>query len=533
MAELPPAAAIWDGILAASPDAILLLHADGRVAVANPLAAAQLGVPAGTLVGQLYGASLPATLRASRQQQIASALQQQRALRWEDGLDDRRYVLTAIPVQGNAHVLLNCRDVSVQHRLEESEQNKRARLKTLIETLPDLVWLQDRDGVYINCNQKFERFLGAPEAGLKGCSAAALLPPALQASFHLHGARALQTLQPQIFHQWLEFVADGHREYAEVILAPFIDQHGEVMGVMGIARDVTAFQQNADELRRHRDQLEQLVSARTAELSRTVEQLQRTQNELVQAEKLASLGALVAGISHELNTPLGNLLTISSALRDEHAGFLQQLTQGAITRSALQQRFARDQEMLELVERSARRAADLIDNFKQVAVDQTSDHRHRFDLHELVAAQVPGLLAEAGRKAVVIHNQIAPGIACDSFPGPLGQVVTHLLQNALRHAFDGRAGGSIQLSCVRDDEQLALSVSDDGIGMDAAMLLRIFDPFFTTKLGRGGSGLGLPVCKRIANGVLAGDLVAQSQPGHGSSFTLTMSRTAPGTNLAL
>lgn len=530
LAELSAIGRIWQGLLQSTPDAIAVLDHGRLVTIANAQAALQLGCAMEDLTGRLYGISLDDEVRELRLRQLDAVLSSGRMARWEDAAGGHHFAHTAVAV-GDDRLVLISRDISEQVRAEQSEQDKRARLKTLIETLPDLVWLKDSDGRFLNCNPKFERLVGAAEARIKGRREEELLPRSLASLLSADAALALREQRPVHNCAWLNYASDGHQEYVEIIHTPFIDQRGVTKGVMAIARDVTAFKYNEEELQRHRAQLELLVSERTAELSRTIDQLRATQQELLQAEKLASLGSLVAGISHELNTPIGNLVTIATTLQEEHANFCAAVSDGSIKRSHLTNHLNRSQEMLTLLDSSARRAAHLINNFKQVAADQTSEHRRHFDLHEVVAANLATLMPGFRRLPVEFLNQVPPGINCDSFPGSLGQIITNLLQNCASHAFTGRDQGRVIISATSDGLRIRLQVSDDGIGMEAATLVRIFDPFFTTKLGKGGSGLGLSICKRIASSVLGGDLTATSSPGQGTTFVLTMPHAAPGSNL--
>ena len=187
--------------------------------------------------------------------------------------------------------------------------------------------------------------------------------------------------------------------------------------------------------------------------------------------------------------------------------------------------------LLVLANNSISRAADLINNFKQVAVDQTSEIRREFDLAEVVQSNLETLKIEFKRTPVEFDNVIPEKMLCNSYPGPLGQIVVNLLRNACLHGFDQGQPGQVRISASQHAGLITLQVEDNGRGMDAATLARIFDPFFTTRLGRGGSGLGLSICKRIATNILSGDLVAESKPEQGSSFTVKFPADAPGKHL--
>jgi signal transduction histidine kinase/tetratricopeptide (TPR) repeat protein len=253
-----------------------------------------------------------------------------------------------------------------------------------------------------------------------------------------------------------------------------------------------------------------------------------SQAQLVESEKLVSLGSLVAGVAHELNTPIGIALTASSALEDETRALRGQMEEaGGIKRSTLDGFLARTGDVSALLVRSCQRAATLITSFKQMAVDQTSEHRRTFDLLALVedvaASLRPSLKAATWRMAV----DLPKGIACDSYPGPLGQVLTNIIQNAAVHAFEGREAGLLHITASTTGDTVEMVVTDDGNGMTAQSLAHIFDPFYTTKLGKGGSGLGMTICRNIVTGPLGGQLNVTSQPGLGSQFIVRFPKEAP------
>lgn len=167
-------------------------------------------------------------------------------------------------------------------------------------------------------------------------------------------------------------------------------------------------------------------------------------------------------------------------------------------------------------------------SFKQIAVDQTSEQRRSFLLHQVVADNVAALRPSIRNPGIAIEVDVPVGISCDSYPGPLGQVLTNLLHNAVLHGFDGKTQGRVKVSALVDGDTVNLDVSDNGLGMQPHVQSRVFEPFFTTRLGRGGSGLGLSVSHRIASSVLGGDLTVRSQAGEGSTFTLTFPKYLPG-----
>lgn len=272
--------------------------------------------------------------------------------------------------------------------------------------------------------------------------------------------------------------------------------------------------------------LEARVMQRTAELSTTIEHLKRTQADLVQAEKLASLGALVAGVAHELNTPIGNALLMSSTLEEAALKFGVLLESSALRRSDLSEYAHSSKSMAEMVTRSCQRAATLISSFKQIAVDHTSEQRREFQLDTLVQDNIAALMPSL-QASWKIDTEIAPEIVCDSYPGPLGQVIINLIQNVGLHAFDAGQSGKLWIRAERQDEMVQMTFTDNGKGMTAEVLAHSFDPFYTTRLGQGGSGLGLAIARNIVTGVLGGSIEVKSEPGQGACFTLRFPVAAP------
>jgi signal transduction histidine kinase len=295
-----------------------------------------------------------------------------------------------------------------------------------------------------------------------------------------------------------------------------------------------AVRQREGELRDLNADLETRVQLRTedleranAELSAAMNTLEQAQGELVRSEKMAALGNLVAGIAHELNTPIGNSLMVASTLEERTSEFESNMEQG-LTRSALNRQLATSREAAASLVRNLQRAAELISSFKQVAVDQTTSARRSFQLGEVVK-EILLTLSPALRKSLCrIETSVPADIRLDSYPGPLGQVLTNLINNAVLHAFDGRAAGLIRIEAHRVDEgNVQVILSDDGNGIDPENLARIFDPFFTTRMGRGGTGLGLSICHNIVEHVLGGRINVASTPEQGTVFSMILPLTAP------
>lgn len=280
--------------------------------------------------------------------------------------------------------------------------------------------------------------------------------------------------------------------------------------------------------------LEERVRERTAELldvnqelKGTLDKLQHAQGELVQQEKLAALGSLVAGISHELNTPIGNGLTVATSMAVGTQNVLEAMSGGSMTRSMLEQYLADTQEGVSLVCISLEKASELVSSFKQVAVDRTSAQRRRFQMSSLLnetRVTMQTLMKHMPYKLEIIDPE---DVTLDSYPGPLGQVITNLVNNALLHGFDGLDDGDITISTEPYHDGVQIDVKDNGRGIDPKCISHIFDPFFTTKLGEGGNGLGLHIVHNIVTAALGGSIDVSSQLGKGTRFMVKIPLVAP------
>jgi len=265
-----------------------------------------------------------------------------------------------------------------------------------------------------------------------------------------------------------------------------------------------------------------------ADLSAALSTLQRTQVELLASEKMASLGSLVAGIAHELNTPIGNSLLASTSLRDRVEDFESHVAAGALRRSELIVHLEEVRMASQLISNSLHKAAELISSFKQIAVDQTNDQRREFDLQEAVRDIIATYMPRLRRAGCEVVLEIQEGLRFDSYPGGLYQVLNNLMNNALNHAFEGGGSGTVTVHAeAAADGMVALTFSDDGVGMTDDVLRRVFDPFFTTRMGQGGTGLGMHIVYNIVNAVLGGRISVSSAPGAGTSVRMLLPRSAP------
>lgn len=298
-------------------------------------------------------------------------------------------------------------------------------------------------------------------------------------------------------------------------------------------QDLTVAKDALGELNLH---LESRVQERTADLalananlSATLDELRSTQKELVRSAQLAGLGAMVAGIAHELNTPIGTALTGATALAESARAIHAQYAKGLLGRKALDQFFVDTQDVTALLERNLLRAADRIGQFKSVAVDGGTDARRRFRLMDVVTGTLAFLAPKMEDCPYRLNLELDHSIELDSYPGAIGQVLTHFISNALMHAFTGRPSGSMLLrtALVRGGGAMEITFSDDGNGVPPERIAHLFEPFFTTRLGQGSSGLGLYIVYTQVRDLLGGQIEVSSPPGQGTSFSVTVPLVAP------
>nr|WP_315401383.1 GAF domain-containing sensor histidine kinase [uncultured Duganella sp.] len=270
------------------------------------------------------------------------------------------------------------------------------------------------------------------------------------------------------------------------------------------------------EIRRAKDALEE----QNAALENALTSLKDAQGELVRQEKLASLGRLVAGVAHEINTPLGICVTATSHLVQELKLTREDLAAGALDEDGLNQFLDIIDQSLRIMTTNTQRAAALVRSFKQVAVDQSSDDIRSFNLGKYLDEVLLSLQPKLKGKPIAVEIDCEERIEMASFPGAVSQIVTNMVMNSLVHGYEEGQSGKIKITGKLDGDAVVFEYSDDGVGMDTATLAQLFDPFFTTKRGSGGSGLGAHILFNLVTGALGGTIKVASAPGMGLHYKL-------------
>lgn len=269
------------------------------------------------------------------------------------------------------------------------------------------------------------------------------------------------------------------------------------------------------------------LQEKNRELEMTLMHLGMAQNELVRQEKLASLGALVAGIAHEVNTPLGICTTAVSLLMEECRRLRESFSRTQLAEPALRSFFESSDELLAVLSSNTLRASGLIRSFKQVAVDQSSEQVREIAMAEYIEDTLRSIRPKFKRTGHTIAVDCDPALRLRSIPGALSQVLTNLVLNSITHAFEHTDSGRIAIAVARDGEEVVLDYRDDGIGLAPPALRRLFEPFYTTKRDRGGSGLGTNIVYNLVTGKLGGRIEVDSQPGKGLHYAIRLPTEPP------
>jgi signal transduction histidine kinase len=296
--------------------------------------------------------------------------------------------------------------------------------------------------------------------------------------------------------------------------------------VGAMARAVEVFRENAIAKRRTEDELR--ASKEKAESA--LFELNTAQQNLIDAERLAALGGLVAGVAHEVNNPIGISLTVASSFARRTEMFETELrSEGALRRSQLEDFVRASRDASQQLVANLHRAGELIQSFKQVAVDRSHAERRQFSLSEATDQIIASLRPVLKRAPIELTVDVPEGLLINGYPGSYGQILTNLFLNAVNHAFAGGRSGTIAISArARGHDDIEINFADNGAGMTPDVQRQAFDPFFTTRRNEGGTGLGLHIVYNLVTQQLGGRMMLESRPGQGTTFRIIMPRTAKG-----
>ena len=421
--------------------------------------------------------------------------------------------------------LLESRDRAVKLSGALAAQNaaivaRERELLLLMDNVPVGVASFDAQSRLRRCNLRYARIFGLQPGAIVGLAIADYVPAPALAQLLPYWEKALAG-ETQHYRRSNGGEGSGAVTWLDADVVPeFVD--GKVVGLFALVVDVTERVRAEQEIHDLNVDLEHRVERRTQELAQVMGSLQTSREELVRSQAKAGLSAMIASVAHELNTPIGNSVLVASTFSDLARQLLQQLDSGDMRRSSLAELSHNLSDGSALLQSNLARAETLLKNFKQVAADQASAQQREFDLAEVVSEVVSSLGPSLKKSPHRVVQEIPAGITMDSVPGPLGQVVINLINNAYMHAFEGRSDGILTISAHVQEQQVHMRFADNGVGMDQSVLVHLFEPFFSTKIGRGGAGLGMGIVDSIVRKILGGAIHVQSTVGQGTCFEVVL-----------
>ena len=400
---------------------------------------------------------------------------------------------------------INDLNTTLEQRVTERTaqlEEARSALHTVLDAMPSMVAYWDRNCINRFANRAYLEWFGVSPHDLYGTHIRKLLGDSLYERNMPYINRALQG-EAQTFERDIPRPDGKGIRHAIAHYLPNLVEHS-VEGFYVIVHDVT-----------------ELIDSRN--------QLQEAREQQLRMDRLASLGLMVAGVAHELNTPLGAAMLTLDRLSEALAQFKAAVEAG-LRKSDVQQLSTTFDDGLAMTSRYLARGAEIIRQFKQVASDRAGAERRVFVANEVIRDVIHLMDSQIRNGAVKVALDLQADIALDSYPGVVGQVLQNLVHNALVHAFDAKASGVITISMHADPagDAVVLTVADDGKGIPEPLRERIWDPFFTTRRGEGGTGLGLHIVQRMVTELLGGAIVqGRPQQGHGCEFVVTIPKHAP------
>ena len=409
------------------------------------------------------------------------------------------------------------RDITDQKRAEDAVAEGRRLLQQVIDTVPAVINVKDKQLHYILMNRYMAGIFGIEPADAIGRTTSDLMSRYGAEKTDDADKRVLAAGRELGFYEEEYLDSAGNLRHWLVNKLPLLNANGEIDSIVSVALDIGERKRGEQEMRKAKDAAEAALR-----------NLRETQNSLIEAEKLAALGRLVAGVAHEVNNPVGISLTVASSLERKTALFAGEVARGDLRRSSLNDFLETSRDAASQLVANLNRAAELITSFKQVAADRNYSDQRTFDLGDLTEQVVMSLRPGLRKHHLTLSVDCQPNLTMNSYPGPYGQVLTNLFLNAVAHAFPDGKPGSVDIK-VRESgkDNVEILFSDDGCGMSLDVRRRAFDPFFTTRRDQGGTGLGLHIVYSIVTNRLGGRLDLDSQPGNGTRIQIILPRVAP------
>jgi PAS domain S-box-containing protein len=409
------------------------------------------------------------------------------------------------------------RDITDQKRAEDAVAEGRRLLQQVIDTVPAVINVKDKQLRYVLMNRYMAGIFGIAPKDAIGRTTSDLMSRYGAQKTDENDKRVLAAGRGLGFYEEEYIDVAGNMRQWLVNKLPLLDADGQIEHIVTVALDIGERKRGELEMRKAKDAAEAALR-----------NLRETQNSLIEAEKLAALGRLVAGVAHEVNNPVGISLTVASSLERKSALFAAEVARGDLRRSSLNDFLETSRDAASQLVANLNRAAELITSFKQVAADRNYSDQRIFDLGDLTEQVVMSLRPGLRKHNLTLTVDCQPNLTMNSYPGPYGQVLTNLFLNSVAHAFPDGKPGTVDIQ-VRESgkDNVEILFSDNGCGMSLDVRRRAFDPFFTTRRDQGGTGLGLHIVYSIVTNRLGGRLDLDSEPGGGTRIQIILPRTAP------
>jgi PAS domain S-box-containing protein len=409
------------------------------------------------------------------------------------------------------------RDITDQKRAEDAIAEGRRLLQQVIDTVPAVINVKDKQLRYVLMNRYMAGIFGVEPADAIGHTTTDLMSRYGAQKTDENDRRVLEAGTGLGFYEEEYLDSAGNLRQWLVNKLPLLKADGEIENIVTVALDIGERKRGELEMRKAKDAAEAALR-----------NLRETQNSLIEAEKLAALGRLVAGVAHEVNNPVGISLTVASSLERKSTNFAAEVARGDLRRSSLNEFLETTRDASSQLVANLNRAAELIQSFKQVAADRNYSDQRSFDLGDLTEQVVMSLRPGLRKHHLTLNVECQPNLTMNSYPGPYGQVLTNLFLNAVAHAFPDGRPGAVDIR-VRESgkDNVEIIFSDNGCGMSLDVRRRAFDPFFTTRRDQGGTGLGLHIVYSIVTNRLGGRLDLDSEPGEGTRIQIILPRVAP------
>ena len=425
-----------------------------------------------------------------------------------------RTLIVCLDITDRVRALENLRDFnetlekSVTDRTHELQEQQQF-IETILDIAGALVVVLDREGRIVRFNHACETLTSRSIDQVRGKIFWNQFLPKERVEYSKKIFQQLITSGEPLNHESRWLTADKQERLISWSSASIKDKDGIPQYVTTCGIDIT--EQKISE--------QALIQA-NEHLHDTILSLNQTQDQLVQAEKMASLGSLVAGISHEINTPIGIAVTSATNLEEELAKLSGTFLDGSMKRSSLEKFLSHSTQVNNILLQNIRRASELISSFKQVAVDQSSDAWRSLDLKQYIDEVIQSLAPKLRHTSIQVINDFQADTKIYIHPGAIYQALSNLILNALTHAFEKSQEGSISITGEVGAHECVLSVADNGNGIPAENRKSIFDPFFTTQRGSGGSGLGLHIAYNLITSTLKGHIALDPEHSPGSKFRI-------------